>query len=326
MQNKITIEGIEYEIIDQIDSVSIADSFVLKNKIGIGHGEAKLYIGSQNRQTEFTNFFGDFTQKAVFLKKDFVDYLDDAKFEYEEQEQGYQKDIAVHWDDYKSESLSLQEVEPFVIFQQWGPEDNARYYISSNDRIWKFFRTIVLPIISHLSILKLKNEQEEILFLFRITLDYFFNKNYHPATIERQEENIEHNASLPKEKKEKLLQARKGQGQYRKDLLDEKSECIITRINDERLLIASHIKPWSVSDEKEKVDHYNGLALSPTYDRMFDQGFISFEDDATILISPYISPLNLRKLNLVPDKKYDIPNIDKRKEYLKYHRTNIFKG
>ncbi|PIQ91635.1 MAG: hypothetical protein COV70_02725 [Parcubacteria group bacterium CG11_big_fil_rev_8_21_14_0_20_39_22] len=70
---------------------------------------------------------------------------------------------------------------------------------------------------------------------------------------------------------------------------------------------------------------YNGLALTPTYDRMFDQGFISFSDEGVIMISPYISPLNLKKLNLAPGRKYEIPNVQQRIKYLIYHRDNIFK-
>ncbi len=135
---------------------------------------------------------------------------------------------------------------------------------------------------------------------------------------------IEQKRLLAREK-EQLVNARIGQGAYRLKLLEESSECIITRVNDERILIASHIKPWSVSDEVEKIDHNNGLALTPTYDRLFDQGFISFEDDGILLLSPYISPLNLKKLNLVKGRKYNIPPSDKRRTYLNYHRKNIFK-
>ena len=100
--------------------------------------------------------------------------------------------------------------------------------------------------------------------------------------------------------------------------------CPITEVTDERILIASHIKPWAKSSDKEKVDPFNGIIFTPTYDKMFDQGFISFENDGLILISPYISPLNRKKLNLAPGRKYDI-KANGREKYLDYHRTNIFK-
>jgi len=107
--------------------------------------------------------------------------------------------------------------------------------------------------------------------------------------------------------------------------LNESSECVITRVNDERILIASHIKPWSVANDVEKIDYNNGLILTPTYDKLFDQGFISFEENGAIILSPYISPLNIKKLNLVKNKKYNLILSDGRKDYLKYHRKHILK-
>lgn len=32
--------------------------------------------------------------------------------------------------------------------------------------------------------------------------------------------------------------------------------------------------------------------FTPTYDRLFDRWFISFEDDKTMIVSPWISPMN----------------------------------
>ena len=81
---------------------------------------------------------------------------------------------------------------------------------------------------------------------------------------------------------------------------------------------------WSLSISKEKLDPKNGLIFTPTYDKLFNDGFISFEDDGTILISPWLSPLTIKKLGLIPRKKYDIP-AKGRENYLKYHRENIFR-
>ncbi len=326
MTDQIKIDNKTYDLIDQIDNVPIVDSFVKTNKIGRGNGEARLYLGPQNSDLiNFDNFFGGFKDQAFFLKKDFDDYLDDARFEYEEKEQVYCQDITPYWQLYKDELVKLNDYEYFNIESALGDKDPARrYYIRSKDDIWEFFRKIMLPTISYVAILKIKDSESKTYFLFRPVLNYFYNKNYHPAKIREQEQKIE-NESIPEEKKKQLVAARDGQGGYRKKLLDEKAECFITKVNDERLLIASHIKPWSVSDDNEKVDHFNGLALTPTYDRMFDQGFISFTDEGTIMISPYISPLNIKKLNLTPNKVYEIVNLKERLKYLKYHRENIFK-
>ena len=73
-----------------------------------------------------------------------------------------------------------------------------------------------------------------------------------------------------------IRRARKGQGIYRDKMLQECPFCPITMINDERLLIASHIKPWAVSSDDEKLDPKNGFMLSPLYDKLFDRGLMTF--------------------------------------------------
>jgi hypothetical protein len=98
--------------------------------------------------------------------------------------------------------------------------------------------------------------------------------------------------------------ARVGQGKYRKGLLEECPFCPITMVTDDRLLIASHIKPWVASDEDEKLDAKNGFMFTPTYDFLFDRGFITFTDDKKMQISPWLSKVTCSKLNISQDKKY----------------------
>jgi putative restriction endonuclease len=324
--NIIEITGEKFELVDEIDNIPLVDSFVKVNKVGRGAGEARLYVGSQATR-DFTDFFNNFrgSKQCFFLRKDFADYLSDSKFEYEEQEQGYQKDISGNWQKYFSLLSAMSEREYFTLESAVGRQDRARFYVRSFDVVFReYFRSIMLPVISRVSILKLRSSDGAIYFLFRPSLDYHFNPYYHPAKQIQVEQEIEKKA-LPEKEKEQLIEARNGQGKYRQKLLEESAECIITKVNDERILIASHIKPWSVSSDTEKIDHRNGLMLTPTYDRLFDQGFISFENDGTILISPYISPLNIKKLNLIKGKKYVLPTDTKRWEYLDYHRDNIYK-
>lgn len=130
-----------------------------------------------------------------------------------------------------------------------------------------------------------------------------------------------------KKKEDDIRRARVGQGKYREALLEECSYCPVTMVNDERLLIASHIKPWAVSTDKEKLDPKNGYMLTPLYDKLFDKGFITFTEDKHMKLSNWISPKNCQRLNLVDDKF--LPHLlmdEKRVEYLKYHRESVFKG
>lgn len=46
MEYSIRIGGETYEVMDALNNITLADSFV-KNKIGGGHGEAKLYVGNE---------------------------------------------------------------------------------------------------------------------------------------------------------------------------------------------------------------------------------------------------------------------------------------
>ena len=128
-------------------------------------------------------------------------------------------------------------------------------------------------------------------------------------------------------KKENIIRARIGQGKYREDLLIECPYCPFTLVNDERLLIASHIKPWAKANNEEKIDPKNGFMLTPTYDKLFDRGFITFDDDKRVIVSPWLSPMNQKRLNIYTGLLVSkLPLDEKRKEYLKYHRENVFKS
>ena len=69
----LLINGEKYEVVDTLEYVTLADSFV-KNKIGTGHGEAKLYVGNESERLD--SFFEGYNQcKCVFKKADFEAYL-----------------------------------------------------------------------------------------------------------------------------------------------------------------------------------------------------------------------------------------------------------
>lgn len=129
------------------------------------------------------------------------------------------------------------------------------------------------------------------------------------------------------EKSKNIRQARDGQGKYREQLLEQCHFCPITMISDERLLIASHIKPWAASNDTEKTDPCNGYMLSPMIDKLFDRGFITFTESRHIVLSEFISPYTWKQIVLKNDTFYSaIPMDDKRIEYLKFHHNSVFKG
>lgn len=67
---------------------------------------------------------------------------------------------------------------------------------------------------------------------------------------------------------------------------------------------------------------YNGLLLCPNHDKAFDRGYISFDDNGLIIISDVLDDTNRVFLNLRQDMSIKLT--DGNREYLKYHRENIF--
>ena len=106
--------------------------------------------------------------------------------------------------------------------------------------------------------------------------------------------------------------------------LDHFVQAILFRVAlaDDRLLVACHIKPYSECDEEEKYDSKNGIIMTPTYHTLFDLGFISFENDGTLLISPFISNITKKRLNLKDGMPIRLQTGSDK--YLEYHRENIF--
>ena len=121
-----------------------------------------------------------------------------------------------------------------------------------------------------------------------------------------------------------LINARSGQGHYRSELIKREKRCRITGISDKAFLVASHIKPWALSNDKEKLDSNNGLLLTPNLDRAFDRGLISFSSNGKILISKRLSGPVSKVLGVIPSTHIGVLNLAQQK-YLKFHREKVFK-
>lgn len=68
------------------------------------------------------------------------------------------------------------------------------------------------------------------------------------------------------------------------------TRCCITGIPIVECLVAGHIVPWSV-DERRRADPTNGVCMSATFDRLFDCGLITIEDDLTLCVSKRVRGL-----------------------------------
>lgn len=138
----------------------------------------------------------------------------------------------------------------------------------------------------------------------------------------KKKKQIEHTEKIVKQK------IRVGQSSFRNNLLKSLKKCPITQIDEKKLLIASHIKPWTHSNNEERLNPNNGFLLSPLYDKLFDKGIglITFTPEKEILISKRLSSENRVRLS-VNDRDYivDLP-INGREDFLEYHRKYIFQG
>ena len=117
-----------------------------------------------------------------------------------------------------------------------------------------------------------------------------------------------------------LVEARIGQGDYRRRLLKLwGSQCAVTGVGISEALIASHIKPWADSSNAERLDKFNGLILSASIDRLFDQGLISFYDTGQIIANKAMDAGELLKLGISGAAKLRFVR-NEHKPYLAYHR------
>lgn len=138
-------------------------------------------------------------------------------------------------------------------------------------------------------------------------------------------ESIKNDTEIPETERKAIIQSRVGQGSFRKSLFEKyHGRCIITGIDHPKLLVASHIKPWAVSSNKERLSVDNGLLLSATYDRLFDSGLITFDKHGKIFLSSFIGAENTKRLNLSKDMCFNLRISGNMGEYLDYHNDVLF--
>ncbi len=110
-----------------------------------------------------------------------------------------------------------------------------------------------------------------------------------------------------------------------KEEVEEKltaTKCMVEKLSYPSL-VASHIKPFIDSSDDEAYDPNNGLLLSRNFDILFDQGYITFDNNGSIICS---NKLSKDVVEYISNYRLDSSFINqKRLEYLDYHRQNKFK-
>jgi predicted restriction endonuclease len=84
--------------------------------------------------------------------------------------------------------------------------------------------------------------------------------------------------------------------------MEIEERCRITGVTNAVHLIASHCKPWRDSTNEERLNGENGLLLTPSIDHLFDRGFIGFEDNGELIVSPVAHKPSLRRMGIETDR------------------------
>jgi hypothetical protein len=135
-------------------------------------------------------------------------------------------------------------------------------------------------------------------------------------------EDIEHSAEIGETERQQLIYARRGQGLFRAGVGLIEKRCRITQTTNKLHLVASHIKPWKNSDNQERLSRYNGLFLSPHVDHLFDNGYLSFQDDGAIIVSSKLDVQILDQWHIAPTMNVGSFQPPQR-PFLEFHRDVV---
>jgi len=325
--------------IDSLD-VSVADSWVVpSNKTGTGNGEAKIYVGHRTTE-EYKEFFGPtgFRLQCRLRRSDLLRFLDDMQVEYFYPTYPYRESLKMGelWLERRAAMERISDEFVYFTADDQTQIEGPRGYINSQDENYQILRTLPLPGTSIVKVVKLEDDGERI-FEFRL-MPYFDGFTYRSVedrlrfeaegeTETRENDLVE---GAPPTTVQRLVAARIGQDVFRKGVIKEcEGVCAFTLVGDTGLLTAGHIKPWSKSDDLERLDPQNGLVFTPTYDRLFNNGLISFTDRRELLISPLVSRDTRTRLHIAENMEIDIPLLGsknaQRRDYMEFHRQMEFR-
>jgi hypothetical protein len=140
----------------------------------------------------------------------------------------------------------------------------------------------------------------------------------------RIETGIESDTSIPATDREAIIRARRGQGIFKQRVMEIEQRCRITGVTNQVHLIASHCKPWRDCKNEERLNGENGLLLTPSIDHLFDRGFIGFEGNGNLIISPVAHPPSLERMGI--DVKGNV-NVGRftagQREFLEFHQEKV---
>jgi len=168
------------------------------------------------------------------------------------------------------------------------------------------------------------NDREKLAFVSTELIAKFSKKKIEEV-VELEEEEIPEG-----KEKSRLINTRVNQSFFRDSILGiYDRRCCITGLSIPKLLIASHIVPWSI-DVKNRLNPENGLCLNSIHDKAFDEGLITITTEYTIKLSKALSDFEKEKSVIKFFKDYENSKITMperyfpNKAFLEYHNNEIF--
>jgi predicted restriction endonuclease len=132
------------------------------------------------------------------------------------------------------------------------------------------------------------------------------------------------------ENKSAFTRIRIGQNFFRRSVISAyQGRCCITGLSDSRLLVASHIIPWS-ADTQNRLNPRNGLCLSALHDKAFDQGLFTLTDNFRIKLSDTIKAMSANRFAAdwlvdIEGRSIELPEkFQPLAEFVDWHRKNVF--
>jgi putative restriction endonuclease len=121
-----------------------------------------------------------------------------------------------------------------------------------------------------------------------------------------------------------IVRARIGQGLFKDRVGRIEKKCRITGVENPTHLVASHCKPWRDSSNEERLNGENGLLLTPSIDHLFDRGFIGFEDNGRLIISPVADHPSIQKMGIDTASVVNVGGFTSgQKHFLDFHRNAV---
>lgn len=143
-----------------------------------------------------------------------------------------------------------------------------------------------------------------------------------------EDEEFEDDAEFEIQNLTREVKVRQKQSLFRRRVMENfGGRCCLSGITEPCLLVASHIVPWAASTDK-RLNPRNGILLNAIFDRLFDRGLMTFDDDLSVVVIDWVdqcSPPLQKLLSGIDGQKASQPQKLPRPEFLAYHRDVLFK-